>query len=106
MQLTTEAAHFLESQGQALSTGSKCSTEVTHFLESQRQVPSAGYKYSSPHKSHTPWRAKNSQQGPNAVREPLTSWRAKDRHHQQGLYVTHLGSHSHPGETRGIIRRD
>src|SRR6266404_4124458 len=44
IQLTMEATHSLESQGQALSAGSK---------------------------SSSPWK-------------PLTDWRAKDRHHQQG----------------------
>src|SRR6266404_2959023 len=41
--------------------------EATHFLESQGQVLSAGSKSSSPWKPLTPWRAKDRycQQGPN-----------------------------------------
>src|SRR6266404_1041711 len=128
------ATHFLESQGQALSAGSKSSspqnplthwrakdrhcqhgqnpahhrthshtgeprtgiisrvkiqltTEPTHQLESQGQVSSAGSKSSSP-------------------QNPLTSWRAKDRHRQQGQNPAHHRTHSHPGEPRtGIISR-
>src|SRR6266404_535037 len=46
IQLTTEATHFLESQGQVLGAGSKCS---------------------SPHKPLTDWRAKDRrhEKGPN-----------------------------------------
>src|SRR6266404_214186 len=62
IQLTTEATHSLESQGQALSEGSK---------------------------SSSPWK-------------PLTPWRAKDRHHQQGQNPAHHGSHSLSG---GIVSR-
>src|SRR6266404_1389914 len=134
IQLTTEATHILESQGQALSPGSKSSSpqkpltnwrakdrhcqqgqnpahhrshsptgeprtgivsrvkiqltmEATHQLESQGQASSAGSKSSSPQK-------------------PLTSWRAKDRHHQQGQNPAHHGSHSLPGEPRiGVVSR-
>src|SRR6266404_5813826 len=61
--------------------------EPTHQLESQGQSSSAGLKSSSP------WK-------------PLTVWRAKDRHHQQGPNSAHHGSHSLPGEVRtGIISR-
>ncbi len=129
-----EATHFLESQGQASSAGSKSSspwkpltswgaedrhhqqgqnpahhgshslpgeprtgiisrvkiqltTEATHILESQGQALSAGSKSSSPQK-------------------PLTNWRAKDRHCQQGRNPAHHGSHSLPGEPRtGVISR-
>ncbi len=67
IQLTKEATHWLESQGQALSVGTK---------------------------SSSPWR-------------PLTSWRAEDRHCQQGPNPAHHRSHSHPREQRtGIIRRE
>src|SRR6267378_159756 len=134
IQLTMEATHKLESQGQALSAGSKSSSpwkpltswrakdrhcqqgqnpahhgshslpgeprtgivsrvkiqltmEATHLLESQGQALSAESKSSSP------WK-------------PLTSWRAKDRHCQQGQNPAHHGSHSHPGEPRtGIVSR-
>jgi len=108
----TKATHQLESRGQALSAGSKSSSpwkpltswrakdrccqqvqnlayhrthslsgeprtgvvsrveiqltmEATHSLESQGHTSSAGSKSSSP------WK-------------PLTHWRAKDKHHQQG----------------------
>src|SRR6266404_78427 len=61
--------------------------EATHSLESQGQVSSAGSKSSSP------WK-------------PLTSWRAKDRHHQQGQNPADYRSHSHTREPRtGIVSR-
>src|SRR6266404_542006 len=112
IQLTMEATHILERQGQASSAGSKSSSpqkpltfwrgkdkchqqgqnpahhgshslsgeprtgiisrvkiqltmKATHQLERQGQALSAGLKSSSPQK-------------------PLTNWRAKDRHCQQG----------------------
>src|SRR6266404_3588969 len=38
--------------------------------------------------------------------KPLTYWRAKDRHHQQGQNPAHHGSHSQTEEVRtGIISR-
>jgi len=111
IQLTTEATHQLDSQGQALSAGSKSSspqkpltswrpkdrchrrvkvqltTEATHQLESQGQALSAGLKSSSSQK-------------------PLTNWRAEDRCHQQGQNPAHDGSHSLAGELRaGIVSR-
>ncbi len=133
IQLTTEATHKLESQGQALSAGSKSSSrkpltnwrakdkcheqgqnathhkshsqtrewrtdimsriqlqltaESTHFLESQGQALSAGSKCSSPQK-------------------PLTDWRAKDRHCQQGPNPAHHENHSLPGEPKiGIVSK-
>src|SRR6266404_4811374 len=62
--------------------------EATHFLESQGQALLAGTKSSSP------WK-------------PLTNWRAKDRHCQQGPNPAHHRSHSLPGEPRtGIVSRD
>src|SRR6266404_5485804 len=61
--------------------------EATHRLESQGQVSSAGAKSSSP-------------------QNPLTDWRAKDRHCQQGPNTAHHGSHSHTGEPRtGVVSR-
>src|SRR6266404_5120198 len=61
--------------------------EPTHQLESQGQSSSAGLKSSSP------WK-------------PLTVWRAKDRHHQQGPNSAHHGSNSLPGEPRtGLVSR-
>ncbi len=131
IQLTTEATHILESQGQASSAGSKSSSpwkpltfwrdkdrhhqqgpnpvhhrshshsgeartsavnrvkiqltmETTHFLERQGQVLSAGSKSSST------WK-------------PLTNWRGKDRHHQQGTNLAHHRSHSHSGEPRTSV---
>jgi len=61
--------------------------EATHILESRRQVWSAELKCRSPQK-------------------PLTSWRAKDRCHQQGPNVAHHGSHSLPEEPRtGIVSK-
>ncbi len=65
-QLTTEATHILENQGQASSAGSRCNL---------------------PHK-------------------PLTCWRAKNRHCQQGPNVAQLRSHSRAGMPRtGIVSR-
>jgi len=62
-------------------------TEATHILESQGQASSAGSKYSSP-------------------RKPLTYWRAKDKHCEQGPNTAQHRSHSHPGEARiGVISR-
>ncbi len=132
--LTTEATHFLESQGQASSAGSKSSSpwkpltswrakdrccqqgqnathhgshslpgepttgivsrvqiqltmETTHRLESRGQALSAGSNSSSPQK-------------------PLTPWRAKNRHCQQGPNLSHHRSHSPTGEPRtGIVSR-
>src|SRR6266404_2244936 len=112
MQLTTEATHFLMSQGQASSAGTKSSsplkshslpgrprigivsrvqiqltTEATHILKSQGQASSAGFKYNLPQK-------------------PLTSLRAKDRHCEQGPNPAHHGSHSQTGDPRtGIVSR-
>ncbi len=63
IQLTTEATHILESQGQVSSAGSNCSS---------------------------PWK-------------PLTCWRVKDRHHEQGLNAVYHGSHSQPEEPGTII---
>src|SRR6266404_4942294 len=130
--------------------------EATHFLESQRQVSSAGSKSSSAWKPLTYWRAKDRccQQGPNPAHhkshshagewragvvsrvkiqltteaahqlesqgqalsagskstslwKTLTGWRAKDRHHQQGPNPAYHGSYSHPGEPRtGVMSRD
>jgi|SRR6266404_926573 len=59
--------------------------EATHGLESRGQASSAASK------SSLPWK-------------PLTSWRARDRCHQQGPNPAHYGSHSHPGEVRaGVV---
>src|SRR6266404_498150 len=58
---------------------------ATHILESQVQTLSAGSKSSSPPK-------------------PLTLWRAKHRHHQQGPNPAHQEGHSPPGEpSTGIV---
>src|SRR6266404_3744043 len=131
IQLTTEPTHQLESQGQALSARSKSSsprnpltfwrakdrhcqqgqnpahhrthsptgeprtcivsrvkiqltTEPTHQLKSQGHALSAGSKSSSP-------------------QNPLTNWRAKDRHHQQGQNPVHHRTHSLTGEPRTCI---
>src|SRR6266404_5985568 len=59
-------------------------TEATHFLEGQGHMSSAGLKSRSPQK-------------------PLTIWKAKDRHCQQGQNPGHHGSHSLPGEPRTDI---
>ena len=62
-------------------------TTTTHFLESQGQALSAGQKYSKPP-------------------QPLTCWRAKDRHCQQARNIASHHSHSHAGEPRtGIVSR-
>ena len=61
--------------------------EATHQLDRQGQASSAGSISSPPQK-------------------PLTNWRGKDRHHQQGPNPAHHESHSHPVEPRtGIISR-
>src|SRR6267378_639397 len=132
--LTPEATHQLESQGQVSSAGCKSSSppkpltawrakdrhyqqsanpahhgshsptgeprtgvisrvqiqltmEATHKLENQGQASSAGSKSSSP------WK-------------PLTGWRAKDRHCQQGPNPAHHRSYSLSGDPRtGIVSR-
>ena len=62
-------------------------TAVTHRLESQRQVSSAGLLH-------------------RKTQQPLTAWRAKNRHHQQAWYTARHSSHSHTEEPRtGIISR-
>ncbi|KAH9051713.1 hypothetical protein EDB87DRAFT_1582210 [Lactarius vividus] len=62
-------------------------TAATHLLESRGQASSAGWKHSEP-------------------RQLLTSWRAEDRHRQQGGNTASHGSHSHPGEPRtGVVSR-
>ncbi len=87
IQLTTEATHILESQGQVLSAEIQLTMEATHFLESQGQVLLAGSKC-----------------GP--TQRPLTTWRAKDRHCEQGSNPAHHRSHSQPEEPRtGIVSR-
>src|SRR6266404_5035478 len=53
--------------------------EATHILKGQGQAPSAGSK------SSLPWKL-------------LTSWRAEDRCHEQGLNVGHNGSYLQTGE--------
>ncbi len=59
-------------------------TEATHNLESQGQALSAELKSSSPQK-------------------PLTSWRAKDMHCQQGSNPAYHGSHSQTEEPRTCV---
>ena len=60
---------------------------ATHRLECRGQASSAGLKDSKA------W-------------QPLTSWRAKDKHHQQAQNTARHGSHSLPGVQRtGIISR-
>src|SRR6266404_5411907 len=82
-----EATHILESQGQVLSAEIQLTMEATHFLESQGQVLLAGSKC-----------------GP--TQRPLTTWRAKDRHCEQGSNPAQHRSHSHPGEPRtGVMSR-
>jgi hypothetical protein len=62
-------------------------TTATHRLESQGQALSAGQKHSK-------------------APQPLTVWRAKDRHCQQARNTARHHSHSHPGEPRtGIVSR-
>ena len=60
----TAATHNLESRGQASSAGLQQGTAATHILESRGQASSAGLKHSK-------------------AQQPLTPWRAEDRHHQQ-----------------------
>ena len=62
-------------------------TTATHRLESPGQISSAGQNCSK-------------------ASQPLTDWRAKDRHHQQVKSARSHHSHSLPGEPRtGIISR-
>ena len=86
----TTVTHQLESQEQALSAcqkHSKAGTTATHFLDSQGQALSAGQKHSK-------------------ASQPLTSWRAKDRHCQQARNTVRHHSHSLSGEPRtGIVSR-
>src|SRR6266404_2682137 len=152
IQLTMEATHTLENQGQALSAGSKFSSPWKPLTN---WVSSAGSKSSSPQKPLTSWRAedRHCQQGQNPAhhrthsptreprtaiisrveiqlttepthqlesqgqllsegskysspQNPLTSWRAKDRHRQQGPNPAHHRSHSLAGEPKmGIVSR-
>ena len=62
-------------------------TVATHFLEIQEQALSEGLKHSKP-------------------QQPLTAWRAKDRHYQQVWNLASHNSYSHPREPRsGIASR-
>ena len=62
-------------------------TATTHSLESRGQASSAGLKHSK-------------------VQQPLTFWRAGDRHHQQASNTARHSSHSPPGQQgTGIISR-
>ena len=62
-------------------------TAATHILESQEQALSAGLKHTKP-------------------QQPLTNWRAKNRHCQQACNTSSHSSHLHPGEPRtGIVSR-
>ena len=63
------------------------STAATHFLEGQGQVLSTGLKHSK-------------------AQQPLTNWRAKDRHCQQAWNTGRHSSHLQSGEPRtGIVSR-
>src|SRR6267378_1011825 len=134
----------------------RLTTEATHYLESQGHTSSAGSKSSSPRKPLTSWRTEDThcQQGPNPAhhgshsqtgeprthivsrvqiqltteathilknqgqvlsagskssspQKPLTLWRAKDRCCQQGPNPAHYRSHSQTGEPRtGVVSRD
>src|SRR6266404_5114987 len=77
IQHTMKATHFLESQGIAVISRDQIQsmTEATHLLESQKQLSSVRFKYSSPQKQ-------------------LTSWKDKNRIHEQGQNVVHHRSHS------------
>src|SRR6266702_4537932 len=60
-------------------------TAATHYLESRGQASSATLIPSEP-------------------RQPLTSWRAKDRRRQQPSNQASYGNHSLPGEPRtGVV---
>ena len=62
-------------------------TTATHFLESQGQALTVGQKHSK-------------------APQPLTSWRANDRHCQQARNTARHYSHSLPGEPMtGIVSR-
>src|SRR6266404_1278263 len=99
-----EATHALESQGQASSAGQiQLTTEATHHLKSQRQASSAGFKQLTTGTTHL---LQNQEQASSAGSKssspgnPLTSWRAKDRHCQQRPNLAHHGNHSLPGQPR------
>jgi len=106
-------------------------TEATHKLESQGQALLAGTISSSPRKPLTRWRAedRHHQLGPNPAPheshsqtgeqrigiitkssspwKPLTSWRGKDKHYQLGQNPACQGSHSPTGEQMtGMVSRE
>jgi hypothetical protein len=60
------------------------STTATHKLESQEQTPSASYNCSK-------------------TLQPLTNWRAKNRHYQQATIAARHYSHSQTKEPRTDI---
>ncbi len=63
------------------------SMAATHRLESQGQESSAGLKSSK-------------------AQQPLTNWRAEDRHRQQASNAARHGSHPPTGESRtGVVSR-
>ena len=78
----TAATHHLESRGQVTGIISRLETQqgtaATHSLESRGQASSAGLKHSK-------------------VQQPLTFWRAEDRHHQQAWNTARHSSHSLTG---------
>src|SRR6266404_4628675 len=131
IQLSTEATHQLESQGQALSAGSKSSspTDATPSRETQGQSLSAG-RIPAHHRSHSPTgepktgvisrvkiqltkkathflksqgQALSAGLKSSSLQKPLTFWRAKDRHGQQGQNPAHHRSHSLAGEPRTCV---
>jgi len=84
-----EATHKLEQAKTGIinRVQIQLTTGTTHILERRGQVLLAGFKSSSPQK-------------------PLTTWRAKDRCHQQGQNPAHHRSHSQTGDPRtGVVSR-
>src|SRR6266404_4193037 len=119
IQLITEATHQLETR-----TGIVSRLQIqltTHFLESQGQTSSAGSKSSSPWRPLTSWRGedRHHQQGPNPAHhtshslpgEPRTSTISSRVHIQHKVLAipgcpAHHRSHSPTGEARtGVLSR-
>ncbi len=134
IQLTMEATHPLESQGQASSARSKSSSQqkpltnwrakdghhqkhpnpAHHRTHSQTGEPRTGIVSSvqiqltteATHSLQSQGQVSSATSKSSSPQKPLTCWRAKDRHHQQDPNPAHHKSHSLPGEPRtGVISR-
>jgi hypothetical protein len=134
MQQDTTTTHNLKSQGQASSAGYNCSKAPQPLTDwrakgrhhQQDRVAARHYTYSLPGEPRTSIISKlELQQGTTATHslksqgqassvgekcskapEPLTVWKAKDRHHQLARIAARHHSHSQAGESRtGMISR-